>query len=112
MTKNKGLNCNVLRGEDKIGENLIEIEKAGVKVLLECGTPISPTESTAITEEYVRKEPYAAIIVSHFHEDHSGLLRAALAYYHSVGMLVKNLKRFAGMKRIAYLCRKQEKKTR
>ncbi|MBQ9370493.1 MAG: MBL fold metallo-hydrolase [Clostridia bacterium] len=79
MTQNKGLNYNILRGEDKIGENLIEIEKAGTKVLLECGTPISPTESTAITEEYIRKEPYSAIIISHFHEDHSGLLRAPLA---------------------------------
>ena len=79
MTKNKGLNCNVLRGEDKIGENLIEIERSGIKALLECGTPITPTEATAVTEEYVRKEPYAAIIVSHFHEDHSGLLRAPLS---------------------------------
>lgn len=79
MEENKDLNCTVLRGEDKIGENLIEIEKAGTKVLLECGTPIFPCNSTPLVEEYVCKERYSAIIISHFHADHSGLLNVPLA---------------------------------
>ncbi|MBO4472413.1 MAG: hypothetical protein J5765_01255 [Clostridia bacterium] len=79
MKENKDLNCTVLRGEDKIGENLIEIEKAGTKVLLECGTPIFPCNSTPLVEEYVCKEHYSAIIISHFHADHSGLLNVPLA---------------------------------
>ena len=73
------LTVNVLRGADAIGENLIEVLGHGQKILLECGIPLSPKEDTTTTEEYVRKERYSAVVVTHFHLDHSGLLKYPLA---------------------------------
>ena len=73
------LTINVLRGADAIGENLIEVLGHGQKILLECGIPLSPKEDTTTTEEYVRKERYSAVVVTHFHLDHSGLLKYPLA---------------------------------
>ena len=69
------LTVNILRGENKIGENLIEITDKKSKLLLECGVAITPTEETRKIEECVLETLYDAIIVSHSHMDHAGLLK-------------------------------------
>lgn len=94
----RALSVEILRGERKIGENLIEVMGYDMKVLLECGRALDPDEESARIEEYVRQERYAAVIVTHFHEDHSGLLRdpiAADAIY--MGARTFDLLRYRGM---------------
>ena len=80
MSENKDwLEYEIVRGEDKIGENLIEIRGHGKRILLECGKALFPDENTAQVEEYVKREKYDAIIISHAHEDHCGLLKDKVA---------------------------------
>ena len=69
----------IIRGEDKIGENLIEIRGHGKRILLECGKALFPDENTAQVEERIKGESYDAIIISHAHEDHCGLLKCEVA---------------------------------
>lgn len=73
------LSYNILRGENKIGENLIEIMGHDKRILLECGKALFPDEKTERIERMVRKEKYDAVIITHAHEDHSGLLQEPLA---------------------------------
>ena len=73
------LTYSILRGADKIGENLIEVMGYGKRILLECGKALFPDEKTERTEEYVKEERFDAIVVSHAHEDHCGLLTEALS---------------------------------
>lgn len=68
------LKLNVLRGENQIGENLIEITDRETNILLECGIPLIGTEDTKEISEQVIAKVYDAIIISHSHIDHSGLL--------------------------------------
>ena len=94
----RALSVEILRGEHKIGENLIEVMGYDMKVLLECGSALDPDEESARIERYVRQERYAAVIITHFHEDHSGLLRdpiAADAIY--MGARTFDLLRYRGM---------------
>lgn len=69
-----GIEINVLRGKEKIGENLIEIKDRDTKILLECGVALSPTEKSRLIENEVAKAPYDAVIITHSHKDHAGLL--------------------------------------
>jgi ribonuclease J len=74
----KNLQINVLRGENRIGENLIEITDGVTKILLECGIALCETDETRTKEEAVVKTEYDGVIVSHCHADHSGLLKRSL----------------------------------
>ena len=73
------LGYTILRGADKIGENLIEVTGYGERILLECGRALFPDEGTERTERYVAGERYSAVIVTHAHEDHCGLLDSPIA---------------------------------
>ena len=74
----KNLQINVLRGENKIGENLIEITDGTTRILLECGVALCETDETRAKEDEVAKTEYDGVIVSHCHADHSGLLKRKL----------------------------------
>ncbi len=65
---------NILRGSENIGENLIEISTNKATILLECGTPLCESEKTQETEKEVLVKEYDAILISHSHADHAGLL--------------------------------------
>ncbi|MCH5158676.1 MAG: hypothetical protein J1F33_05730 [Clostridiales bacterium] len=68
------LTYNVLRGKDKIGENLIEISYGETKLLVELGKALDGGDELSDTERSVLKTPYNAVIVSHYHADHAGLI--------------------------------------
>ena len=69
------LQINILRGENKIGENLIEITDGNTKLLLECGVALQETEQTRRIEEQVLRFCYDGVIITHCHADHCGLLK-------------------------------------
>ncbi|MFI3128886.1 MAG: MBL fold metallo-hydrolase [Bacillota bacterium] len=68
------MDVKILRGENKIGENLIEITTKSTRILLECGKALEETTETKSVENRVLKEKYDAIFISHSHLDHAGLL--------------------------------------
>ena len=71
----KKLRVHILRGKNKVGENLIEITDGDKKLLLEYGTPLMPTKEAIAIEGKVLDTFYDAIIITHCHADHCGLLR-------------------------------------
>ncbi len=76
------LTTNILRGEEKIGENLIEVTDGESTILLECGTALYPTPKTDEKEKRVVESAYDGIIVSHYHDDHAALLKYPLKAKH------------------------------
>ncbi len=68
------LGYNILRGKGTIG-NLIEITFGKVKLLLECGKELDeePASESEI-EKQILQTKYDAILVSHYHLDHAGLV--------------------------------------
>ena len=67
------LEFNVLRGKDKIGENLIEISYGDTKILVELGKSLEGGDEQF--EQEILSKPYSAVVVSHYHEDHAGLIK-------------------------------------
>ena len=68
----------VHRAAHEIGGNCIEISFAGHRILLDAGTPLeapSPEDSNPVPESLDTTQPVDAVIVSHPHQDHHGLLR-------------------------------------
>lgn len=68
------LEVNVLRGENRVGENLIEIKSEKKRILLDCGVPLVKTAEGKEAEKHVLETHYDAVIITHYHADHSGLL--------------------------------------
>lgn len=68
------LTYNILRGKDKIGENLIEIAYGNTKLLIELGKALDGNKKLSDIEKSVLKTTYSAVIVSHYHADHAGLI--------------------------------------
>ncbi len=76
------LEVKILRGENKVGENLIEVTDGETRVLLECGVALEASDRTRALEEEVIKTSYDCVIVTHCHADHSGLLKKRLSAQH------------------------------
>lgn len=74
----KRLKVNILRGKEKIGENLIEVSAGKTKILLECGEALESTKESKLIETQVLNTEYDAIIITHYHADHSALLENPL----------------------------------
>lgn len=70
----KELTYTILRGENELTGNLIEIACGETKVLVECGKSIQE-ESTMLSaiEQRVLRTQYTAVVISHIHADHCGL---------------------------------------
>lgn len=67
------LDYSVLRGKDKIGENLIEIRYNDTIILVELGRALNGGDEKF--EREILNRPYAAVVISHYHEDHAGLIK-------------------------------------
>jgi ribonuclease J len=74
----KKLKVNILRGKENIGENLIEVSDKKTKILLECGVALEPTNEGVEIEKRVISTAYDAVIITHYHHDHSALLKNPL----------------------------------
>lgn len=68
------LTYSVLRGQDKIGENLIEISYGETKILVELGKALDGGDELSDIEKTVLITKYDAVVVSHYHADHAGLI--------------------------------------
>lgn len=68
------LKYNILRGETAIGENLIEVVRGDTKILVELGKPLNEGEELSDLEKQVLQTQYDAVIISHYHSDHAGLI--------------------------------------
>lgn len=68
------LTYNILRGQDKIGENLIEFTYGDTKILVELGKALDGGNELSEIEQTVLQTKYDAVIVSHYHADHAGLI--------------------------------------
>ncbi len=71
--ENKKLRYNILRGGDKIGANLIEISYGSTKILVELGKALDGDDE--VFENEILNRAYSAVVVSHYHEDHAGLIK-------------------------------------
>ncbi len=73
--KQNELDCNILRGQYKIGGNLIEFSYGETKILAELGKELDGCEDTlSDMEKQVLHTEYDAVIISHYHADHAGLI--------------------------------------
>ena len=68
------LEYKILRGKEKIGENLIEFTYGKTKILAELGKALKGGTELSDLEKIVLKTNYNAVIVSHYHADHAGLI--------------------------------------
>ena len=68
------LSYNILRGKDKIGENLIEISYDKTKILVELGKALDGGDGLSETERQAVDTKYNGVIISHYHADHAGLI--------------------------------------
>lgn len=71
------LEINVLRGADQIGGSIIEVISEQAKIILDAGTELDETEDVVIPPIqglFIGSSSYDAVLVSHYHQDHTGLL--------------------------------------
>ena len=72
--KRAELEYSILRGQDRIGKNLIEISFGETEILVELGRALEGDDFDFAFEQEILKRPYSAVVISHYHEDHAGLI--------------------------------------
>ena len=65
------MKINVIRGENQIGGNIVEISTDTTKILLDAGLELDSDNKTLPDIDF---NDYDAIFVSHYHADHIGLV--------------------------------------
>lgn len=64
----------IIRGKNTIGANLIEIYYGKTKILVELGKELGSKSELSEQEQLVISAKYDAVIISHYHADHAGLV--------------------------------------
>lgn len=74
MLHNKTMRVKIHRGSNEIGGSCVEIESADVRIIVDAGMPLNlPTGQDPVSPE-IDSESLCAIVISHPHLDHYGLL--------------------------------------
>lgn len=68
------LQYRIIRGKEELTGNLIEFSLYGAKILVECGKSLRSSAALTETERIVLTTRYDAVIVTHNHADHNGLI--------------------------------------
>lgn len=70
------MKVNVIRGGNNIGGNIIELCTKSAKVLLDAGYSLDGSDFTELPDipALFSNKGYDAIIISHYHADHLGLV--------------------------------------
>lgn len=71
------MEINVLRGTNQIGGSIIEVISNQAKIILDAGTELDETEEIIVPPIqglFIGSASYDAVLVSHYHQDHTGLL--------------------------------------
>lgn len=68
------LKYKILRGEDTIGGNLIEIAYGDTRLLVDFGRALDGGDELSELERKVIATEYDAVILTHYHTDHAGLI--------------------------------------
>ena len=74
IKRREPLKYNILRGDVAIGENLIEIVCGDAKILVELGKSLNESGELSDIEKQVLNTKYDAVVISHYHTDHAGLI--------------------------------------
>ena len=72
----KALQVSVIRGSDQIGGSIIEVSTDGTRIILDVGAELDgrPSKAPMIEGLFQGAPTYDAVLISHYHADHLGLL--------------------------------------
>ena len=73
------MECRILRGTQEIGGSCVELSYDGDRIILDCGLPLDTQEADVsmvpdIKGILQKTDDLKGVIVSHYHQDHCGLL--------------------------------------
>ena len=70
----------IIRGQNQIGGNIIEIRSKNTKIILDTGKELEKeiTEIPLVKGLFTDKADYDAVLITHYHEDHIGLINNIL----------------------------------
>ena len=73
------MKINIIRGQDQIGGSIIEISTESTRIILDAGINLGESKVHSyvppIDGLFVGRPGYDAVFASHYHSDHTGLLR-------------------------------------
>ena len=76
------LRINIIRGQNQIGGSIIEVYTDSTRILLDAGAIMGENKLRAVVPDveglFDGTPAYDAVFVSHYHDDHMGLLRYVL----------------------------------
>lgn len=74
------MRINIIRGQNQIGGNIIEISYKTTKIILDVGIEIDEKEIKIpfVSGLFKDKAEYDAVLISHYHSDHIGLINEVL----------------------------------
>jgi ribonuclease J len=68
------LKIEIIRGQNQIGGSVIKLSTDQTSILLDAGKEISDIPNHEVLEDLVNESDLDAILISHYHEDHIGLV--------------------------------------
>jgi len=69
------MNVNIIRGQNQIGGNIIEVSTSSTKILLDVGLELDDEKNKELPniDGLFDRKGYDAVFISHYHSDHVGL---------------------------------------